>query len=421
MEEIFIMKNFKKLIVLIILLLLYLYVANITLMPKNIIIMQGEEIKLSKLWGINIKQIFTTNPNIAQYKDKTEIEEVLAGTNSDNNQSGRIDLDVSMLDVIPLKNITVSVIPKTTVIPLGDSIGMKLYTKGVLVVGMSEIDGNKPYENTGIEEGDRIIQIDSTQITCTEDLIETVNKSKGKELEIKYVKEDDETEMVTNIIPVKTKEDEYKLGLWVRDAAAGVGTVTFYEPSSGKFASLGHGITDVDTGSLVTIAKGELVTANILSIIKGKKGTPGELRGTIDGGIKLGDVYNNTKFGIFGKINSASKLQISKENEMEVLSRDKIKIGKAQIICEIETGNKKYYDIEIEKIYVNNNIDNKSMLIKITDKELLEKTGGIIQGMSGSPIIQDGKFVGAVTHVLVNDPTTGYGVFADLMLKEMAG
>ncbi len=422
------MKIFKKLIVLFFLLIIYIYVANITLMPNNIVVIQGDNVKVSKLWGINIKQISTTNPNLKQYDDKI-IEEVSNGNenvienSSENNiqsiEVGKIDLGVSIFDTIPLKNISVSVIPKISVIPLGDSIGMKLYTKGVLVVGMSEIEGNKPYENSGIEEGDRIVRIDNIEITCTDDLVETVNKSKGKELEVKYVKEENDTEMVVNIIPAKTGENEYKLGLWVRDAAAGVGTVTFYEPISGKFASLGHGITDVDTGSLVKIANGELVKAHILSILKGQKGIPGELRGTIDGGTKLGEVYNNTSFGIFGKLENVNNFEISNLNEMEVLARDKIKTGKAQIICEIETGNKKYYDIEIEKIYYGNNSDNKSMLIKVTDKELLEKTGGIIQGMSGSPIIQDGKFVGAVTHVLVNDPTTGYGVFADLMLKEM--
>lgn len=414
------MKIFKKLIVLFFLLILYLYVANITLMPRSIIIMQGEDISISTLWGIKLKQKSSTNPNLGQYGDKIDIEEVSGGTSQNITEAGKVDLDVNLLDSISLKNISVSVIPKTTVIPLGDSIGMKLYTKGVLVVGMSEIEGSKPYENTGIEEGDRIIKIDNVEITCTEDLVQTVNKSEGKSLEVKYVKEENETEMVANMVPAKTKQDEYKLGLWVRDAAAGVGTVTFYQPSTGKFASLGHGITDVDTGGLVKIAKGELVTANILSIIKGKNGVPGELRGTIDGGTKLGDVYNNTSFGIFGKLNAVNKLNISNEKEMEVLSRDRIKTGKAQIICEVETGNKKYYDIEIKRIYANNNSDNKSMLIKVVDEELLEKTGGIVQGMSGSPIIQDGKFVGAVTHVLVNDPTTGYGVFADLMLKEMA-
>ncbi len=327
-------------------------------------------------------------------------------------------MGVKLFDSLNVSNLTINVIPKTTVIPLGNTIGLKLYTEGVLVVGMSEIEGEKPYEDTGIKEGDRIIKIDKEKISNTEDLVQTVNSSQGKEVQITYIKEDTNEEKVTNILPAKTKDNEYKLGLWVRDAAAGVGTLTFYEPDSKMFAALGHGITDIDTGSLVTIANGELVSSNIVSITKGEKGNPGEIRGSIEGEAKLGDISKNTSFGIFGKISNKTRLEIN-QNEIEVLARNEIKQGKAQIICELEEGKKKTYEIEIQKIYTANNKDNKSMIIKVTDRELLEKTGGIIQGMSGSPIIQNGKFVGAVTHVLVNDPTTGYAVFADMMLKQM--
>ena len=327
-------------------------------------------------------------------------------------------MNVNLFKHLNVSNVTVNVIPKTTVIPLGNAIGLKLYTQGVLGVGMSEIEGEKPYENTGIKEGDRIIYINNKKISNTDDLVQTVNSSQGKQVEVKYIKEENNEEVITNIKPAKTKDNEYKLGLWVRDAAAGVGTATFYEPSTGMFALLGHGLTDIDTGDLVTIANGELVNSNIVSITKGEKGKPGEIRGSIEGEGKIGDISKNTAFGIFGKTANKSKLKIT-ENEIEVLARNEIKQGKAQIICELEEGKKKTYEIEIQKIYTANNTDNKSMLIKVTDKELLEKTGGIIQGMSGSPIIQNGKFVGAVTHVLVNDPTTGYAVFADMMLKHM--
>lgn len=235
---------------------------------------------------------------------------------------------------------------------------------------------------------------------------------------MKYVRNGNEK--IADLNPTKTGNREYKLGLWVRDAAAGVGTVTFYEPETGNFAALGHGILDVDTGGLIEIAKGELVTSNILSIQKGEKGNPGEIRGSIENGQTVGEVYKNTNLGIFGKIKSVSKLGMNISEKMEVLPRNEIKTGPAKIRCTLENGSlAKEYAIEIQKIYVQNNEDNKSMMIKVTDRELLEKTGGIISGMSGSPIIQDGKFVGAVTHVLVNDPSMGYGVFADMMLKEM--
>lgn len=219
--------------------------------------------------------------------------------------------------------------------------------------------------------------------------------------------------------PAKTNREEYKLGLWVRDAAAGVGTVTFYDPDSGSFGALGHGIQDVDTGDLITIAKGEAVTSNILSITKGEKGSPGEIRGTIENGKTIGEVYKNTSLGIYGKLNNRNRVELDNTKRTQVLARNEIKQGKASILCSLESNKVEEYEIEIQKLYTNNNENNKSMVLKVTDNRLLEKTGGIIQGMSGSPILQDGKFVGAVTHVMVNDPTTGYGVFADMMLKEM--
>jgi len=211
---------------------------------------------------------------------------------------------------------------------------------------MTEIEGQKPYENTGIKEGDRIISINNTKISDTEDLVETVNNSNGKEILIKYIR--NETEEIISMKPVQTKENDYKLGLWVRDAAAGVGTATFYIPSTGMFACLGHGITDIDTEELVTISNGELVTTDIVSIKKGEKGKPGEIKGSIDGSYKIGEVSKNTSFGIYGKLINKNRLKISSE-EIEKLNRNEIKTGKAQIICELEKGNKKYYDIEIQR------------------------------------------------------------------------
>lgn len=413
------MKKYAKIVfLLIILTIFYLYIANITLIPKSITLLQGEKLKLATLWGVKFKQVETRNLKLDTIESTTTLE--TSGEIEDEiiSEVGKIDMNINLFNSLDVSRITVNVIPKTTVIPLGNSIGLKLYTEGILVVGMSEIDGQKPYENTGIEEGDRIISVNNKIVSSTDDLVETVNSSQGKEIQIKYIKEENEEEKIVNIIPAKTNDNEYKLGLWVRDAAAGVGTATFYEPSTGNFALLGHGITDVDTGNLVAIANGELVNSRIVSITKGEKGKPGEIRGSIEGELKLGNISKNTNFGIFGKITNKSKLNIT-EKEIEIAPRNEIKEGKAQIICELEEGKKKHYDIEIQKIYTNNNDNNKSMLIKVTDKELLEKTGGIIQGMSGSPIIQEGKFIGAVTHVLVNDPTLGYGVFADMMLKQM--
>ena len=401
------MKNLKKIAIIIFLFLFYIYVCNITLLPSSYIMMQGETFQIPMVLGLSLQENNSyVTLQTASSLNKTKVNEV-----------GKIDLNLSLFQLFTVKNIQVNVIPKTTVVPVGVAIGMKLYTDGVLVVGMSEIEGKKPYENSGIQEGDRIIQINQNDIDNTEDLMQVVNECNGQEITVKYVRE--EESITTSMTPVKNGDNQYKLGLWVRDAAAGVGTMTFYEPSTKMFATLGHGIFDIDTSELIKIENGELVTTNILSISKGEKGKPGEIRGTIESGYTIGEISKNTNFGVFGMLTKPSYFSITEENAMEVCLREEIQTGKAQIICELENGKREYYDIEIQKIFLNNNQDNKSMLIKVTDERLLEKTGGIIQGMSGAPIIQNGKFVGAVTHVLVNDPTMGYGVFADIMLKQM--
>ena len=398
------MKFYKKLFIIFILLIVYTYICNICLLPSDIILMQGETLNLNTLYGLNVE-----NSETLQASSNLN--------NSITSETGKVDLRLNLFNIFEVKNVSVSVIPKTTVIPLGKAIGMKLYTEGVLVVGMSEIDGKKPYEKSGIEEGDTIVEVDNIEINSTDELIECVNSSNGKKLEITYIS--DEEEKTASIEPVQTGENEYKLGLWVRDAAAGVGTLTFYEPSTGSFACLGHGINDVDTYELINIANGELVTTNILDIVKGEDGEPGEIRGSIDNGVTLGDISKNTAFGVYGDITNLSRLNIDTSKEMEVANRSEIKTGKAEIMCELENGKTQNYEIEIQKIFTENNQDNKSMLIKVTDENLIEKTGGIIQGMSGAPIIQNGKFIGAVTHVLVNDSKVGYAVFADLMIKQM--
>lgn len=197
------------------------------------------------------------------------------------------------------------------------------------------------------------------------------------------------------------------------------GTVTFYDANSGGFAALGHGLLDIDTEQLIHLSSGEFVTTNILNINKGEKGNPGRIQGSLENQKEIGVITQNTGFGIYGNVTNLSSIQINKSNEMEVALRDEIKTGKAEIWCSLENEKIEKYDIEIQKIYKDNNYDNKSMKVKVTDKKLIEKTGGIIQGMSGSPIIQNGKFVGALTHVLVNEPLEGYAVFGDIMVKQM--
>lgn len=411
------MNKLKQFFCIAILIVIYVYVCNITLLPNSVIIFEGEELNLKTVVGLKIKRANGTNMPVIQASNLGESEQ-----SSKYETAGTFELNLNLFGTIPVKEIDVNVIPKTKVVPMGNLIGAKLYTSGVLVVGMSEIQGDdqqkhKPYEGSGIEEGDMIVEMDSKKIANTDELVETVNSSKGKAIQIKYVRNDEI--ITTGIQPIKSEDNEYKLGLWVRDAAAGVGTLTFYEPSTGKFAALGHGIVDVDTGDIINIANGELVTSNLVAIKKGEKGTPGEIKGSIDSGVTIGNISKNTNFGVFGLVSNKNNLNLNGTKEYEVALRSEIQTGEAEIICELENGKKERYKIEISKIYTSNNYDNKSMMIKITDERLLQKTGGIIQGMSGSPIIQNGKFVGAITNVLVSDPTTGYAIFGDLMVKQM--
>lgn len=401
-------KILKKIILLIVLIVLYAYVLAIINLPDTLILFKGENIKLNTIYGISIN-----------LKDKSYDAMLTSSNIGENafNEKGKITLTASLFN-FDLKDIEVSVIDKAKVIPVGKIAGIKLYTKGVLVVGRAEISGQKPYSETKIQEGDIITNINKEEITTTTELIECINKSNGSTLDITYIT-NGETKKC-NITPVKNENGKYQIGLWVRDSAAGIGTITFYDPEEGNFAALGHGITDVDTSEIINISSGELVDTKILSIIKGQSGTPGKIQGTLNNQKSIGTIYKNTKLGIYGKITTESNLLVNYSNEIEVATRDEIKLGKASILCSVEDSEQiEEYQIEIVKKFVNNNYDNKSMLIKVTDEKLIEKTGGIVQGMSGSPIVQNGKFIGAVTHVIVSNPKEGYAVFGDMLIKQM--
>ena len=358
--------------IIIILLTTYLYTLFIQSIPDNIVIFEGETINLKTILGIK-----------ADLTEKNKVIETISRNQTKPiNTTGKKVVKLSLFENIFVKNVDVDVLPKTKVIPVGSIAGIKLYTSGVLVVGMAEIQGidnkkYKPYENTGIQEGDRIISINNKSIGNTEELVNTVNSSNGNEIQIQYVH--DKNTQECSIKPVETSQKEYKLGLWVRDSAAGVGTVTFYEPDSQSFAALGHGITDIDTEKLIDIASGEFVTTKILNVVKGESGNPGRIQGTVDNQKNIGVIYKNTKFGIYGKVDNVSSLNIDSSKKMDLALRDESRTGKATILCSLENGKIDEYEIEIEKVFKDNNYDNKSMLIKVTDNRLLEKTGGIIQ------------------------------------------
>lgn len=350
--------------------------------------------------------------------DKKESKAV--DTISDNSASSK-KVDVKLLGVVPVKSVNVKSIPEISLYPGGISVGVKLNTKGVLVVALSDIESENgkatsPAAQSGIIVGDSILKVNGTEIVNSESLVTEINKYEGQEIEILIERKGQE--LVRKVKPVNASGGNYKIGLWVRDSTAGVGTLTFYDEKTKKFAALGHPVTDVDTGTILSINKGEIVSSSIVSIRKGIKGNPGELKGIfVNEDVSLGEVHKNTECGIFG---TADKNFVNKKfrKPMKIALRGEIKEGKAQILTTIDDNGPKLYDIEIEKLLTQEEPGPKSMVIKVTDPVLLEKTGGIVQGMSGSPIIQNNKIVGAVTHVLINKPDTGYGIYIEWMLKD---
>lgn len=297
------------------------------------------------------------------------------------------------------------------VIPSGECVGVKMYTDGLIVVNTSELkDKNGKIKDIaqeyGIRKGDIIKGINGKNATSSHDFASIVANSQGREIKLTLEREGQETE-----VKVKASEtnDGYKLGLWLRDSTAGLGTITFYTDDS--FAALGHGICDIDTGSIMPIHRGIIQNCTINSITKGNNGSPGAITGNIDGS-ELGKITKNTEIGIFGKLNTPTN-----GKALPVADKKEIKTGDAVILSDVDGNGVKEYSIEIKRIFPPMS-DTKDMIIKITDSTLIEKTGGIVQGMSGSPIIQNGKLIGAVTHVFVNDPTRGYGIFIENMLAE---
>lgn len=332
-------------------------------------------------------------------------------------------LDVRVLGVLPVKSIFVKALSKQVyVYPGGTPIGVKLNTKGVLIVALSDIesDGKKyssPAAAADIQIGDSIIKINNVPINDSDDTTKEINKCNGEEITILIDRKG--KLMEKKLLPVKSNNDnKYKIGLWVRDSTAGVGTLTFYDENTMNFAALGHPITDVDTGTILNINSGEIVSSSIISVKKGLRGSPGELKGIfVDENMVLGQIYKNTECGIFGKTN-ISLVNTKYTKPIPIALRNEIKEGPAKIITTIDGEEPREYSIMIDKLLSQDSPGPKSMVIRVTDPALLEKTGGIVQGMSGSPIIQNGKLVGAVTHVLINKPDVGYGIYIEWMLKD---
>ena len=292
----------------------------------------------------------------------------------------------------------------------GEACGIKLLATGVLVV---EVD-NKDID---LNIGDVILKLDDTSIDSNAELIQYINKENIKGKEITLTVENNSKTRYIKAKPIYSEETgKYELGIWVKDSSIGVGMITFYELNNKYFAALGHGITETSENIILPIQSGAIVKAKITSINKGAPKEPGDIRGTIYKDV-VGQIRKNTINGIYGVLENTDILN-QKQETIEAAYKDEIKIGKAQIYCTLDDNETKAYDIEIKNVLYDSS-SNKNMIIQVTDKILIEKTGGIVQGMSGSPIVQNGKLVGAVTHVFLNDPTKGYGVFIENMIEDM--
>ncbi|MFD1039188.1 SpoIVB peptidase [Virgibacillus byunsanensis] len=324
---------------------------------------------------------------------------------------------------LPVKKVNVSVLEDMKVIPGGQSIGVQLHTRGVLVVGHHLVNGENgnlsPGEEADIKVGDVILKINGDSIKKMEDVkpyVEDAGKSKSP-LKL-TVKRGNETHEAKLQPVMDNKEKKYRIGLYIRDSAAGIGTMTFYDPKSKKYGALGHVISDMDTQKPIEIHNGTIVRSSIKSIEKGNNGSPGEKQAKFSiKDNKIGSITKNSPFGIFGKLNQTIS-NGKKDDPMPVALSHEVKEGPAKILTVIDGDEVREFDIEIVSSVPQKFPATKGMIIQITDPELLKKTGGIVQGMSGSPIIQGDKIIGAVTHVFVNDPTSGYGVHIEWMLQD---
>lgn len=391
--------------------------------PGEMILIEGEEYtyNIDSIFPVSIK---ADTAGIIKINDKS-IESsynpigISKPVSISSDKGGSVRLNLRFFGILPVKTIDVDIVSNKQVVACGNTIGVKIKLDGILVIGISDVEskGQKiiPVRNSGIRPGYKIVSINDRLVGSIEELIDMIDQSDGQPLKISY---SSGTETVDAMVsPVMSSDDnKYHIGLWVRDSTAGIGTLTYYDMDTGRFGALGHGITDIDTGTLMSVESGEIMESSILGVKKSTQGDPGELKGVFSEGSKLGVIQTNSNIGIYGKIDRSSTSKIP-GRIYPVGVRAEITEGPATILSNIDGKKIEEYDIVIQKVSRQNLNGSKGMIIKVTDKRLLDTTGGIVQGMSGSPIIQNGKIIGAVTHVLVNDPTRGYGIFIETMLK----
>ncbi|MBE6727297.1 MAG: SpoIVB peptidase [Ruminococcaceae bacterium] len=366
-----------------------------------------EEYKISR--G-EILKINTFVPITAEYNGTS-----MSGVTINNSGNNRFAVELKMFGAIPFSTVDVEVVDEIYVAVLGNPFGIRLYTEGVLVIDMTDVSTAggmlNPASDAGLRKGDYILTANGDTITCNEDIAAIVADSNGRDIKLE-IKRNGKKKTLTVTPALSSETKNYQIGIWVRDSSAGIGTLTFYSPANNVICGLGHGICDNDTGDLLSVETGQLVTATISAVQKGTSGSPGELKGAFKGDV-LSGIDLNCEIGVYGELNG----NINISALTEVALGHEVKNGSAQILCTVNGDTPKLYSCNVKKRISTEHSPTQNLTVTVTDPELLKITGGIVQGMSGSPIIQNGKLIGAVTHVLVDDPTKGYAIFAENMLE----
>ena len=371
--------------------------------------------RLPDTFRLTVGQSYALDMGVAVLSSQDERLELKENTLS-AREAGEAEVTVNLFGLFPIGRMRVRAGEGQTIMPGGAAVGVALATKGVLVVGVSDVAGQSPAGAAGLRAGDVIEAVDGREVSGSQHLTELVSASQGKPMAVTYLR--DGARRTAFLTPLKdSASNQYRMGAWVRDSTAGVGTLSFYDPENGVYGALGHAVSDGDTGKLLPVKAGSLLAADIVDVKKGKKGTPGELRGSfLRSKLVLGSIAANTALGIYGKLDSPYVNPLYPEG-LPVGYQESVEIGPASILSTVDGQGMKEYSVEIVQASRQLAPAQKSMVIRVTDPALLERTGGIVQGMSGSPILQNGRIVGAVTHVFVDDPTQGYGVYIEWMLN----
>lgn len=342
---------------------------------------------------------------------------ILFSSNS-SDKNIKKNTTLKLFGLIPIKEVDIVEVDSPLLVPCGEPFGIKLLSDGVMVVGIGEVDGTdgrcSPAADAGICVGDIIVTFDGKEVSANSEIQEIISSCKGEGIPVTFTR-GEKTISVVLTPEYSITGSCYQAGMWVRDSTAGIGTITFYDEKTHGFGGLGHPVCDVDTGDIIPLSSGEVCDVCINDVVRGSAGSPGELVGSFIPTTRKGELLSNTPSGLFGTLTSSP----SSESAIPMALRQEVHKGGAYILSTVDGTSAEKYEIEIEKIVLRDDDEGKNMVIRITDEELLAKTGGIVQGMSGSPIIQDGKIVGAVTHVFVNDSAKGYAVFCETMYEEL--